>query len=179
MSKKQNKLKSIFVRQSGSNKPMGVMIAGMRHFPCALGRSGLTHMKREGDGATPVGRFPILRGYYRSDREHICASGIEFERITLDQGWCDAPGDRNYNRSVKLPYPGSHEKMWREDNLYDFCLVLDQNYSKRMRGLGSAIFFHIATNDYRSTEGCVAVKLSDMRWLLAHIGTDTKLIIEG
>ncbi len=179
MSKKQKKLNSIIVRQAGSNKSMGAMIAGMRHFPCALGRSGLTHMKREGDGATPVGRFPILRGYYRSDREHICASGIEFERITLDQGWCDAPGDRNYNRSVKLPYPGSHEKMWREDNLYDFCLVLDQNYSKRMRGLGSAIFFHIATNDYRSTEGCVAVKLSDMRWLLAHIGTDTKLIIEG
>ena len=179
MSKKQNKLKSIFVRQSGLNKSKGVMIAGARHFPCALGRSGLTHMKREGDGATPVGRFHILQGYYRGDNTRICASGIEFERITLDQGWCDAPGDRNYNRSVKLPYPATHEKMWREDNLYDFCLVLDQNYSKRMRGLGSAIFFHLATDDYRSTEGCVAIKLSDMRWLLSQIGTDTKLIIEG
>ena len=69
--------------------------------------------------------------------------------------------------------------MWREDNLYDFCLVLDQNYSKRMRGLGSAIFFHLATENYRPTEGCVAINLSDMRWLLGQIGTETKLIIEG
>ena len=179
MSKKQAKLKSIFVRQSGSKKSKGVMIAGARHFPCALGRNGLTHIKREGDGATPVGRFQILRSYFRADRVRICASGIELERITLDQGWCDAPGDRNYNRSVKLPYPGSHEIMWRKDRLYDFCLVLDQNYSKRMRGLGSAIFFHLATDDYRPTEGCVAIKLSDMRWLLGHIGTKTNLIIEA
>jgi len=179
MSKKHNKLKSIFVRQSGSNKSKGIIIAGTRHFPCALGRGGLTHMKREGDGATPVGRFQILRGYYRADREHICASGVEFGRITSDQGWCDAPGDRNYNRPVKLPYPGFHEKMWRRDNLYDFCLVLDQNYSKRMRGLGSAIFFHLATDEYRPTEGCVAIKKSDMRWLLGQIGAGTNLVIEG
>lgn len=179
MGNKQTKLKSIFVRQSGSNRSKGIMIAGARHFPCALGRSGLTHMKREGDGATPVGQFQILRGYYRADRENLCASGVVFERITLNQGWCDAPGNRNYNRSVKLPYPGSHEKMWRKDRLYDFCLLLDQNYSKRMRGLGSAIFFHLATDDYRPTEGCVAINPSDMRWLLGHIGINTSLIVGG
>ena len=179
MSKNQTKFKSIFVRQLGSNKSRGIMIAGNRHFSCALGRNGLTHLKREGDGATPVGRFQILRGYYRADRRRACASGTGLERITADQGWCDAPGDRNYNRSVKLPYRRSHEKMWRKDRLYDFCLVLDQNYSKRMRGLGSAIFIHLATDDYRPTEGCIAIKPSDMRWLLGDIGANTNLIVEG
>lgn len=179
MSRKQAKLNNIYVRQSGSNKSKGVIFAGVRQFPCALGRSGLTYMKREGDGATPVGRFQLLRGYYRDDHVQLCASGIELQRITSDQGWCDAPSNRNYNRPIRLPYPGSHEVMWRKDNLYDFCLVLDQNYTNTMRGLGSAIFFHLATDDYRPTEGCVAIRPSDMRWLLGHIGTRTNLVVIG
>ena len=177
MSIKQARFKQITVRQCSSNKSKGIVIAGARTFPCALGRNGLTHFKREGDGATPIGHYAILNGYFRADRTQRRASGIEFEAIERNHGWCDQPGDRNYNRFVRLPYLGRHEKMWREDHLYDFCLILDQNYSKRMRGLGSAIFFHLASKDYKPTEGCVAIKPADMHWLLGHIGSQTKLVI--
>lgn len=105
------------------------------------------------------------------------ASGLPTRAISPDDGWCDAPGDRNYNRAVKLPYGASHENMYRSDNLYDYCLLLDQNYSRRARGRGSAIFFHLATADLGPTEGCVAIRPNDMRWLLPKIGTHTVLEI--
>ena len=35
---------------------------------CAIGRAGLTTDKREGDGATPVGKFPMRELFYRGDR---------------------------------------------------------------------------------------------------------------
>ncbi len=174
---KISRLKHIIVRQCGSNKSKGLIFAGSRYISCALGRSGISTKKREGDGATPVGTFRILYGFYRADRVLHLSAGISLLQNSKTFGWCDEPGDRNYNRLVKLPYSGRHEKLWREDHLYDYCLVLDQNYSKRMRGMGSAIFFHIASEDFKPTEGCVAIKLSDMRWLLQHIGRDTKLVI--
>ena len=145
---------------------------------CALGRSGITTSKREGDGATPSGRYHILFGYWRKDRESLRPCGIPLAKITPNLGWCDAPDDHNYNRAVTLPFTASHEKMWRKDPLYDWCLVLDQNYSTRMRNRGSAIFFHLATPDYQPTEGCIAIGKKDMRWLLPHIGPGTQMIIE-
>lgn len=174
---KQLRMKQIYVRQCGSDKSKGIVIAGTRVFPCALGRSGLTCSKREGDGATPIGQFKILFGFYRADRAQRRACGIDLRRTEVDHGWCDAQDDRNYNRMVERPYLASHERMWRTDGLYDYCLVLDQNYSKRMRGRGSAIFFHLASDDYKPTEGCVAIKPSDMRWLLGKISRQTMLVI--
>ncbi len=104
-------------------------------------------------------------------------TGLPVRRITDQTGWCDDPGDRNYNRAVKMPYASSHEKMRREDGLYDWCLVLDQNYSLKIRGRGSAIFFHMASPDFRPTEGCVAIRPRDMRWLLGYISPNSELVI--
>ena len=39
-----------------------------RRLRCALGRAGVTDVKREGDGATPAGCFALRRVYYRPDR---------------------------------------------------------------------------------------------------------------
>ena len=179
MAQKSKVFDRIVVRTLGRKNSRGIVTAGNRQFPCALGRSGITCKKREGDGATPAGRFKILALWYRADRENIIPNEISTSRIKKDIGWCDAPEDRNYNRSVKLPYPARHENMWRDDLLYDWCLVLDQNYSTRMRGLGSAIFFHLATPDFRPTEGCVAIQPRDMRWLLGHIGNKTILDVSS
>ena len=41
---------------------------GRRNFPCALGRGGVSTTKREGDGATPAGRFPLRYVLFRADR---------------------------------------------------------------------------------------------------------------
>jgi L,D-peptidoglycan transpeptidase YkuD (ErfK/YbiS/YcfS/YnhG family) len=93
-------------------------------------------------------------------------------------GWCDAPRDRNYNRKVTLPYPASHERLWRKDGLYDVIVVLDYNYSRRVSGRGSAIFMHVARRGFAPTEGCIALKRDHLLRLLAVLPRRTAVALE-
>jgi L,D-peptidoglycan transpeptidase YkuD (ErfK/YbiS/YcfS/YnhG family) len=135
---------------------------------CALGPAGVVRAvdKREGDGASPAGTWPIRRVLYRPDRGPRPETALPVAAIAPDDGWCDAPDDPNYNRPVKLPYPASAEQMWREDHLYDLVVVLGHNDDPPVAGLGSAIFLHLAKPDYAPTHGCVAVARPDLEALL-------------
>lgn len=137
---------------------------GGRWTTCALGRGGViaAQDKREGDGATPLGVWPIRRVLYRPDRAPAPRTALPVQPISSDDGWCDAPSDPCYNRPVKLPYPASAEAMWREDHLYDLVAVLAHNDDPPRPGLGSAIFLHLARDGYGSTEGCVALSRPDL-----------------
>jgi len=134
-------------------------------------------MKREGDGATPRGKWRLRHALIRADRGRIPATRLNVSRIRREDGWCDAPEDRNYNRPVPLPYPASHERLWRDDRLYDVIVVLSHNERPRRRYHGSAVFLHIADPDGKPTAGCVAVSPSDMRKLLALVSPRTVLKI--
>ena len=156
----------------------GEIFAAGRRFRCALGRAGVRADKREGDGATPTGAFPLRRALYRADRAARPETGLAVVKIDPLDGWCDAPEDANYNRPVRLPYPASCEKLWRDDRLYDICVVLGHNDAPPEPELGSCIFFHLAHEDYRPTEGCVAVAPADMRAILAGCGPDSIMKIQ-
>lgn len=149
------------------------MRAGPLVLPCALGRGGISAAKREGDGATPLARMRLLRGYVRRDRLDRLSSPLPLEAIGPKLGWCEVPGDRNYNRPVPIPYAASHESMWRADRLYDVCIVLDWNIRPRRHGCGSAIFFHLARPGYTPTGGCVAVSARTMARLLPLLSSRT------
>ncbi len=154
------------------------MTAGQSVFPCALGRGGITSNKREGDGATPLGSMRLLSGYFRSDHVAPRSTRLAMKPIAASLGWCEVPQDRNYNRPVKMPYRASHETMRRADHLYDYCLVLDWNMSTRIRGRGSAIFFHLAHADFSPTQGCVAVSAKVMARLLPFLTDRTVLTVK-
>ena len=124
-------------------------------------------MKREGDGATPVGAWPLREVFYRPDRVARPRTRLPVTPLRRDDGWCDDPADRNYNRRVRLPYPAGHERLWREDHLYDLVVVLGYNDRPRACGKGSAIFMHLATPGFGPTEGCIALRETDLRRLLA------------
>lgn len=138
---------------------------GSAYVRCALGRGGLIDagLKREGDGATPVGAWPLRRVLWRADRGPIPETDLPVAPIARDDGWCDAPDDPNYNRIVKHPYAASAERLWRDDHAYDIVIVLGYNDSPVRPAAGSAIFWHIAQPDWRGTEGCVATTEADMR----------------
>jgi len=100
--------------------------------------------------------------------------------IAPDDGWCDASGDPAYNRMVKLPYPASCETLWRADGLYDLVVPLGYNDDPVVPGAGSAIFFHLAKQEdggLGATEGCVALRLVDMRAVLARVTLQTRMTI--
>jgi L,D-peptidoglycan transpeptidase YkuD (ErfK/YbiS/YcfS/YnhG family) len=157
----------------------GVVEVGGRRFACALGRSGASARKREGDGATPIGTWRLERVLYRAGHGRRPRTGLPLGLIGRHDGWCDATGDRNYNRPVRLPYPVSAEAMWRTDGLYDIIVVLAHNRRPRQRGLGSAIFMHVAWPDYRPTEGCIALSERDLRLMLAECGRGARVQVEG
>jgi L,D-peptidoglycan transpeptidase YkuD (ErfK/YbiS/YcfS/YnhG family) len=147
--------------------PAGWLEAGDRRVRCALGRAGVRVAKREGDGATPAGLFPLRAVYFRPDRLRQPRSGLPTLALGPNDGWCDDPADIDYNRFVRLPHPGSHERLWRDDRLYDVFAVIGYNDAPPVPGLGSAIFLHVATADFAPTEGCVAVAQDALVEILA------------
>ncbi len=159
-------LKLIDVRSRPGNQSQGQLIAGNIVLRCALGKGGITALKREGDGATPLARMRLLYGFKRPDKNVASPSALRLRPLRSNDGWCEVSSDRNYNRKVRIPYGASHETMWRKDNLYDVCIVMDWNIRPRRRAKGSAIFFHLARPGYTPTEGCIALSRADMDRLL-------------
>ncbi|MBY0354645.1 MAG: L,D-transpeptidase family protein [Rickettsiales bacterium] len=147
---------------------------GMR-YACTLGRSGFSSTKREGDGATPLGCFPIIEGYYRADRLECPRTALPMHAITPEMGWCDDPQRVEYNQRVSLPFAGSHEQLWREDHCYDFFLVIGYNTPHTKAGAGSAIFIHLPHDDGRTTAGCIALQKDALLALLPHLSTQTTI----
>jgi len=170
-------LRHIVVRPKPGDQCKGLLQIGAIVFPCALGRGGITSNKREGDGATPLARMRVLSGYVRKG-SFALQSSLPLKTLSPILGWCEVPDDRNYNRPVKMPYAASHERMLRDDDLYDACIVLDWNIRPRRRGRGSAIFFHLARPGFTPTAGCVAVTHAVMRRLLPMLSAKTVLTVK-
>ena len=147
--------------------PDGRLITGGRTLRCALGVAGVRVEKQEGDGATPAGLLPLRRVLFRADRVALPKTALPREPIGAQDGWCDDPAHRDYNRMVRLPHSGRCEELWRRDGVYDLLAVLGWNDAPVERGRGSAIFLHIARPGYAPTEGCVALAEPDLRALLA------------
>jgi L,D-peptidoglycan transpeptidase YkuD (ErfK/YbiS/YcfS/YnhG family) len=139
----------------------------------AVGRTGRTTRKREGDGATPIASMTLISGFRRGERPLNAPTRLPIRVIREDMLWCDQPADPNYNRLVRAPFRPSHEEMKRNDGLYDVCLVMDWNVTSRSRNRGSAIFFHLIRPGYQPTEGCIAIHPRDMRRILPHLRKGT------
>ena len=176
---KRATLDLIRVYRSPIDHRRGRIVAGSLTLPCALGRGGTTRFKREGDGATPVGRFRLLGCFYRADRSPRPPTRLPVGTIGPTDGWCDDPEDRRYNRPVRLPYRARHERLWRDDPLYDVVVDIAWNRGPVVKGRGSAIFLHLARPDLAPTEGCVAVPAGAARRLLQRIAPNTRIEIVG
>lgn len=145
----------------------GTLFLGAEKFRAALGRGGIRNSKQEGDGATPVGLLPLRQVLYRPDRGPAPFCTVPVEPISPHDGWCDDPTHPAYNQPVRLPIDASAEALWREDPIYDIIGVLGWNDFPIRPGLGSAIFLHLARDDFSPTEGCVALAPDALRRVLA------------
>jgi len=143
---------------------------GARVMRVAMGPAGTIASKREGDGATPVGRFAFRYLLYRPDRLRPPPTGLGLRPLSTRDGWCDDPDDVLYNRPVTLPYRARHERLWREDEIYDLIVVLGHNDDPVVPGAGSAVFLHVARPDFSPTAGCIVMARDDLLALLALSG---------
>lgn len=177
--KTEKPARTITVRAKPGNRTRALVSFAGRTEEAAIGRAGITSRKREGDGATPIAAMRLIGGYVRADRITPPVTALPLRFTPKNLLWCDAPRHALYNRPVAAPFGPSHEKMRREDGLYDVCLVMDWNLRSRKRYGGSAIFFHLAKPGYPPTEGCVAVSLPAMRRLLRFMRRGTVVRVAG
>lgn len=162
-------------------RPEGRLTAFGKTYRCALGPGGIvpSEEKREGDGAAPAGLYPLRRVLYRPDKLAIPKTGLPTAPLTPSDLWCDAPDHPSYNQPVTTPFDASHEKLWREDELYNLVVVLGINDDPPEPGKGSAIFFHVARPDFSPTEGCVAVAQDDLLKILEACDRGTRIAFKS
>lgn len=147
--------------------------------PCAIGKGGAcpADAKREGDGCTPLGRWPVRGALLRPRRVVLPQPlSIPWRWTRSGDGWSDDVRDPAYNRPVALPRSFSAETLQRDDQAYDVIVVLGHNDRPPMPGAGSAIFFHIWVEG-RPTEGCVAIDKDAMLSILPLLTSSTVMEI--
>ena len=148
---------------------------GEKRWRCVVGAGGVREDKVEGDAATPAGEYPLRHIYFRNDRLVLPKVRLPAQPIGERDGWCDDPQSPAYNRLIHLPSSHSHEKMWREDGLYDLVVVVGYNDDPPEGEWGSAIFLHISHADMSPTRGCVAFARDDLLELVTLIGPATRI----
>jgi L,D-peptidoglycan transpeptidase YkuD (ErfK/YbiS/YcfS/YnhG family) len=163
--------------QAKLGETRGTARLGDRAFPCALGRAGLIADKREGDGGTPIGRFPFRTLLYRADRMPHIETRLPARHIERTDGWCDDPASADYNRLIRLPHPARHEDLWLADHLYDLVVVIGHNDDPVVKGAGSAVFVHLARDDWGPTAGCIAFRREDLLAILVQVTTSDAVVI--
>ena len=145
-------------------------------FKCSIGKRGIKSKKKEGDKATPAGIFSLGKLYYRADRVDKPKTKIPLKAIKKNMGWCDDPQDKDYNKEIKITSNLGNEKLFKKNNAYDYFIVINYNTKKPVPYKGSAIFIHL-TNNYRGTDGCIALKKKDFLILIKLINRKTKIKI--
>jgi L,D-peptidoglycan transpeptidase YkuD (ErfK/YbiS/YcfS/YnhG family) len=161
----------------------GTLRCGDRRYRAALGRAGVRADKREGDGATPAGRFPLRRVLYRADRVARPVTRLPTAAIHPSDGWCSVPDHASYNRKVELPHTGAGagevDPQWLEEDWCDVVVEIGYNDDPPVPGLGSAIFLHVARADRGPTAGCVALGRDDLLEVLRELSGGAAIQIDA
>ena len=167
----------IRIRAAASDPRRGWLTAGGRTVPVALGRGGIRANKREGDGGTPKGTFRPRQLWWRADRHIRPPTLLPVRAIGPEDAWCEDPSSRHYNRPVRFDRSRGGDRLMRDDHLYDFIVEIDHNTSPRIKGRGSAVFLHLARDNFGPTAGCVSMTRSEMLRLLQRLGPGTRIVI--
>lgn len=170
-------LRVLRVRARPGSRTRGWLLAGPWALPVALGRGGIRADKREGDGGTPRGTFRLVRLWWRADRMPRPRTRLPMRRIGPDDGWCEDPADRRYNRPIHIRDGQAGDRLRRADHLYDLIVELDHNTRPRIARRGSAVFLHLARDGFAPTAGCVALQGPALRRLVERLGPKARIEI--
>ena len=152
------------------------LLHNKKKYRCAIGKNGIKRFKKEGDLCTPTGQFELGPIFYRKDRNKKLNTKLKIFPIKKNMIWEDNPNKKNYNKLI-YNNKGSSEKLFRKDNIYDIILVINYNKNPIIPGIGSAIFLHIAKNNFTPTRGCIALKKKDLILIINKLKINEKILI--
>jgi L,D-peptidoglycan transpeptidase YkuD (ErfK/YbiS/YcfS/YnhG family) len=170
-------LSAVTIRPSAGNPRRGWLTGAGLTIPVALGRGGILANKREGDGGTPRGTFRPRQLWWRADRHIRPQTHLHIRPIKPEDAWCEDPADRHYNRPLRSTAGNGGDLLTRADHLYDFIVEIDHNTRPRIAGRGSAVFLHLARENYAPTAGCISMTKAAMLHLLRRLSPKTKIVI--
>jgi L,D-peptidoglycan transpeptidase YkuD (ErfK/YbiS/YcfS/YnhG family) len=170
-------LSMIMIRARAGNSRQGWLTASGMSLPVALGRGGILANKREGDGGTPRGTFQPRTLWWRADRHPRPQTFLPVRPIRPEDAWCEDPADRHYNRPIRLTRDSAGDRLTRKDHLYDFIVEIDHNTTPRVARRGSAVFLHLARENFAPTAGCVSMTKASMLRMLRRLGPETRIEI--
>ena len=157
-------------------KKNGTLILKKFQFKCVLGKLGIKKNKKEGDKTTPQGIFSLGKLYYRADRIKKIDTHLKCKVIKKYMGWCNNPNDTKYNKEFNLNSNKKGEKLFRKDHKYDVLIPINYNINPVIPYRGSVIFLHL-TQNYKATDGCIAINKKDFLTLAKHIKSTDKIKI--
>jgi L,D-peptidoglycan transpeptidase YkuD (ErfK/YbiS/YcfS/YnhG family) len=170
-------IRAVRIHAAAGDPRRGWLTAGGRTVPVALGRGGIMANKREGDGGTPKGTFQPRQVWWRADRHPRPHTFLPVRPIRPEDAWCEDPGSRHYNQPMRLDRAQTGDRLKRDDHLYDFIVEIDHNNTPRIAGRGSAVFLHLARENFSPTAGCISMTKASMLRLLQRLGPETKIVI--
>ncbi len=147
-------------------------------YKCALGKKGIKDNKVEGDDSTPSGIYTLGKIFFRKDRIKNLKSKKTVISINKNMFWSDDPCSINYNKLIRFKQKQC-EYLFRRDNIYDIIIVINYNNNPVLKKKGSAIFLHIAKENYAPTKGCIAVKKKDLIEIISKLEIKEKICIKN
>ena len=147
-----------------------------KKYRCSVGLNGITKNKIEGDKKTPIVKYSFGKLFVRTDKIKNLNTKFKYIPIRKDMAWSDDSNKSNYNNLIKTKNKHK-ESLYRDDNLYDLILVINYNMNPVLPNKGSAIFLHISSDDYKPTEGCIAIAVNDFIEILKTLKPDDKINI--
>ncbi|HWH06722.1 MAG TPA: L,D-transpeptidase family protein [Gaiellaceae bacterium] len=140
-------------------------------YAARVGKNGMRANRREGDGTTPIGTFPIGARMYGTAPN----PGVRFQyrRLRCGDWWDENPRSPTYNSFVHVrcgqrpPFGSTSDGMWQQPVPYAHLAVVEFNMNPVVPGRGSGIFLHAQTGG--STNGCISLRrdhlVTVLKWL--------------
>lgn len=125
---------------------------------CGYGRNGMDDAtkRKEGDGTTPIGSFPIPYAFGNAKNPGTLMS---YYPTTSKSYW--SAEKASYNKWVESSTPiyGEHLSSIYQ---YKYAAVIGFNMNPTIYGRGSAFFLHCKSKNTWATAGCVSLAEADM-----------------
>lgn len=157
------------IKVAGVAQKNGAWVISLNSVHASIGRNGLIDAahKQEGDGCTPTGMYALGQLF---SYEAKIETRIPFIQTNANDKWIDDVNSVQYNKYVRGATDAkSFENLLLKSIYYKYCMVIEYNTNPVVKGKGSAIFFHVADEQYSPTEGCISIAEQDMlqylKWL--------------
>lgn len=145
------------------NSPNATAVWNGKEFSALIGRTGPIEAdkKREGDGHTPLGRYPLLVGFYREDRNAKPTGHFPWRALQPGDAYSDDVNDPMYNQFIWQPHPCAEQPMYKPTCHHDYSIFIGYNVAPIVPGRGSALLLHCREPDQTYAAGCVALHKAD------------------